>query len=92
MNHKEMTAHIRNRLKAHKLNARVKMSEACGIKYITVVTKNYGSSWTEQESREIAICAQVNGLTMAQGSEIDIENFVQTSCFTGCQRNFEFHG
>lgn len=71
MDHKEMTAHIRKRMKAMKIPARVRMTDICGVEGIQVFVKKYGDKWTDAQRREIAICAKANRLTEARGSEID---------------------
>lgn len=89
--HKELANHIRNRLKAHKVPARVKMNDFCGKSVITIVTPSYEYRWSAEQAREIAICVQVNRLTGAQGSPIDIDNL--TAVLQGTtQQNFEFNG
>ena len=79
MTHKEMTAHIRNRLKAQRIPARVRLYTACGTRYIQVNTVAYEARWSDEERRAIAICADVNGLTGAQGGKIDPELEAQLS-------------
>lgn len=88
--HKEMTKHVRDRLKAHKVPARVKMNDFCGQAVITIVTPSYEYRWTVEQIREIGICAQVNGLTSSRGMPIDLINITQLTGLT--QHNFEFHG
>lgn len=89
MSHKEATTHFRNRLKAAKIKARVKMNEACGIKYITIVTPTYEARFTSDDLKEIGIIAQVLKLTSARGSEIDLDH-IQLLTGKG-QFDFEFH-
>lgn len=90
LTHKERTKHIRGRLKAAGIKAKCRLYEACGTRYISVVTPEYGKYFTPEQLKEIGIIAQVNGLTGARGSSIDLENIVQ---MTGQdQFNFEFHG
>lgn len=90
MDHKELTKHIRGRLKAHKVPARVKMNDFCGTAVVTIVTPSYDYRWSSEELREIGICAQVNRLTLSQGMPIDLAVMVQLTGLT--QHNFEFHG
>jgi hypothetical protein len=87
--HKEITKHIRGRLKAHKVPARVKMNDFCGKTVVTIVTPTYDFRWTPEQLREIGICAQVNKLTRAQGMPIDLDVLVQLTGLN--QINFEFH-
>ena len=49
MNHKEMTAHIRSRIKAAGIKARVRMMSG-GIQ---VYTPKYGVEFSEEEQRTI---------------------------------------
>lgn len=90
LNHKEMTAHIRGRIKASGIKARVSLYTACGIRYIRVVTPSYEvKGFTSEELATLAIIAQVNRLTEAQSSPIDPAIMVQ---LTGKQQfDFEFH-
>lgn len=89
MTHKEITNHFRKRVKAAGIAARVKMNEACGIKYVTVVTPNYEARFNSDHLREIAIIAQVLKLTGARGSVIDLNNITQLTGKT--QFDFEYH-
>lgn len=90
MTHKEMTAHIRKRIKIAKIPARVKMNEWCGRRVITVVTPTYEFRWGADQLKTIGAIAKTNNLTGAQNSPIDIDN---TARLTGAtQLNFEFHG
>jgi len=91
MNHKEMTAHIRNRLKAQNVPARVKMLDACGVRYVTIVTPTYEFRWNAEQAKAIAICVSVNKLTCARGMAIDIDHVAQVLQNT-TQYDFEFHG
>jgi len=87
MSHKEMTSHIRTRVAASGIKARVMMRNYCGVRGIAVVTPAYEIQFTESEQREIRLIAKVNGLTRARGMEIDIELMTDPT-----QVNFEFHG
>jgi hypothetical protein len=90
LNHKETAKHVRNRLKVSKIKARVRMYEACGIRYIAVITPEYGAHFNPEQLKEIGIIASVNGLTEAQGSPVNMDIIVQ---MTGKdQFNFEYHG
>lgn len=73
MNHKEMTAHIRRRLKASGIKAKCSLYDSCGYHWIRVCTPTFGSRFTDGQQKEINLIAKVNGLTKAQGLEIDIE-------------------
>lgn len=93
MNHKEITAHIRRRMKANGVNARVKMDEYCGTKVITVSVPNAAYVWSNEEAKEIAVCVMVNRLTGARGTPIDIAHEVSVlSGTTYASRHYEFHG
>ena len=87
MSQKEMTAHIRKRVAASGIKARVMMRNYCDVRGIAVVTPAYEIKFTESEQREIRLIAKVNGLTCARGTEIDIELMTDPN-----QVNFEFHG
>ena len=87
MSHKEMTSHIRTRVAASGIKARVMMRNYCGVRGIAVVVPAYEIQFTESEQRGIRLIAKVNGLTRARGMEIDIERMTDPS-----QVNFEFHG
>ena len=87
LTHKEMTSHIRARVAASGIKARVMMRNYCGVRGIAVVVPAYEIEFTESEQREIRLIAKVNGLTHARGMEIDIERMTHPM-----QHNFEFHG
>lgn len=93
MNHREMTKHIRGRIKAAKIPARVRLYTACGRNCIQVDRVTHDGVWTGSQAREINLIADVNGLTHAQGSKIDLSEGYWSrvpewrGCFT-----FEFHG
>lgn len=87
MSHKEMTSHIRKRVAASGIKARVMMRKYCGVRGISVVVPAYEIQFTESEQRKIRLIAKVNGLTRARGMEIDIERMTDPA-----QVNFEFHG
>lgn len=71
LNHKEMTAHIRKRVKAAGIKARVRKYDSCGSKWIHVFPVRYDLEFTEDEAREIRLIAHANKLTFARGMEID---------------------
>lgn len=90
LTHKEMTKHVRGRLKASGIKARCRLYEACGVRCIQISTPEYGKHFTPDQLREIGVIAQVNGLTDARRSPIDMDIIVQMTkldTFT-----FEFHG
>jgi hypothetical protein len=86
MTHKEMAAHIRARLKASGIKARVNMNTACGIRYIYIDVPEYEVSFSEAEQREALIIASANRLTLANGGEIDINQMTYRKHFC-----LEFH-
>lgn len=93
LSHKEMTKHIRGRLKACGIKARCSLYTACGTRYIKIGMDRerfFGArEWTEQEALEIGRIAQVNHLTEAQGSPIDLN--IQRQLTKSHEFNFEFH-
>lgn len=70
MNHKEITAHIRKRLKHAAVPCRVMMEESCGYKYVKVVVPTYDAEWTPEQLRTIGLIATVNKLTFVRGMPI----------------------
>jgi len=93
VNHREMTKHIRNRIKAANIPARVRLYTACGRRCIQVFQAEYGKSWTREQAREINVIGDVNGLTHAQGSKIDLSHayWDRVTEWRG-DFVFEFHG
>ena len=89
MTYKEVTKHIRNRIAASGINARVLMKRYCGSETIHIVTPGEGFEikFTESEQREIRLIAKLNGLTLTYGMEIDIERMTNPDQFV-----FEFRG
>lgn len=87
LNHKDMTKHLRNRIAKSGIKARVRLQESCGVKWIQVAVPAFDISFTENEQRTIRTIAQVNGLTLAQGMEIDVEQMTNPRQF-----DFVFHG
>lgn len=90
LTHKEMAKHIRGRLQASGVPARVKMNDFCGQKMISVVTPSFEFRWSPDQLRTIGICAQVNQLTLSRSMPISVEVIEQLVGST--QHNFEFHG
>ena len=86
LTHKEMTAHLRKRIKVAGIKARVDMSEACGVKYIRVFVPAHDVTFTDAEQREIRFIAKCNKLTRARGEEIDVERMTDPMSM-----HFEFH-
>ena len=74
MTHKEITAHIRKRLKAAGIKAKCKMVSFCGCKTVQVAVPTYESRFTSEQIREFVTAAKVNGMTASRGMELDIEH------------------
>lgn len=93
MNHREMTKHIRGRLKAAKIPARCRLFTACGISYVSIDRIAHEAAWTSKQAQEICLIASVNALTAARGSAIDHSDsyWSQVTEWRG-NFNFEFHG
>ena len=72
---KEMTAHIRDRIKAAGIKAKVRKLDETptmgGVIQINVPT--YEAEFSEHEQRSIRGLAATNGLTMVRGQPIDVE-------------------
>lgn len=69
--HTEMTAHLRRKIAAEGIKARVrKWNNNGGIQVFTVA---HNIEFTEAEQRYIRNLAKVNGLTSVRGLEIDVE-------------------
>ena len=73
LTHKELTAHLRKRIKVAGIKARVDMMKTCGCEAIRVFVPAFEVTFTEAEQREIAHIAKVNGLTYANGLEIQVD-------------------
>jgi len=74
MTHKEMTTHIRNRIKAAGIRASVSKYDSCGVQWVRVSTASYDQQFTADEQRQINLIASVNGLTKAGRLAIDVES------------------
>lgn len=72
--HKEVTAHIRKRLKAAGIKAKCKMQSYCGNATIMVAVPAYDARFTSEQIREFVTAAKVNGMTGCRGIELDIEH------------------
>lgn len=81
MSHKEITAHIRGRIKHAGIKARVRLYEACGSRFIQIAGITPDAEFTDEQQREIRIIAQVNGLTLSRGMPIDIEQMTNPKQF-----------
>jgi hypothetical protein len=71
MTHKEMTAHIRSRLKAAGIPAKCSMQVTCGSLHIYVRPVSYVARWTAEQTAAIFRLAHANRLTLVRGMEID---------------------
>lgn len=82
MNHKEMTQHIRNRIKAAGIKARCKMQDGCsGNRVIYVFAPAYGVEFSEADQRTVRLIAKTNRLTWVQGMEINLEQMTNPNEF-----------
>ena len=72
--HKEITAHIRKRLKAAGIKAKCKMVSFCGCDTVQVAVAKFDARFTSEEIREFVTAAKVNGMTGSRGMELDIEH------------------
>lgn len=72
--HKEITAHIRKRLKAAEIKAKCQMSSYCGYDTVMVAVPTFESRFTSDQIREFVTAAKVNGLTGCRGTELDVEH------------------
>lgn len=70
---KEMTAHLRARIAASGIKARVRMAPGAYSKSIQVFPPAYEIEFTHDEQRTIRTIAKSNKLTFVCGIEIDIE-------------------
>lgn len=66
---KEMTAHLRNRIKAAGIKARVRFLG----RQIQVFPVAYGVEFSEADQHTIRFIAKVNKLTRVRGQEIDVD-------------------
>lgn len=86
LNYKEMTAHIRSRLKASGIKAKCKMSQYCGVKAIYITPVTFNDRFSESEQKEILLIAKTNKLTLAKGCEINLDQMTYAN-----EATFEFH-
>ena len=77
MNHKEMTAHIRNRLAKADIKAKCKMQDLCGHKMIAVDAPAYGVTFTAPEQTLIFNIVTANRLTGIRGLPV-VDNGTMT--------------
>ena len=87
MNHKEMTAHIRSRLKYCDIPACCRMLTICGSRVIQVYGVKYESRWTVKQLATIAQIAIANKLTFVRGLPV-----TETHCCAMTERAyFDFY-
>ena len=82
LNHSEMTAHIRKRLKVSGIKARVRksvVSSVFGTGGIQITTPSYDVKFSGEEAREIAFICNCNRLTGVRGDPIDVDLQAQIS-------------
>jgi hypothetical protein len=82
MSHKEMTAHIRARIKKAGISASVSKYESCGSKWIRVAVTAPDRNFTPCEQNAIKIIAQANGLTLARGLPIILHSSTNPQQFS----------
>ena len=71
LTHKEMTAHVRSRLKQAGISAGVRMQSYCGERVIYVYPRGGPyARFTEAEQDTIALIGQVNGLSFVEGKPV----------------------
>lgn len=73
-------AHIRNRIKAAGIKARVRLAPGGGS--MQVFAPAYGLVFSEEEQRQIRLIAKCNRLTLVRGMEIDIEQMTNPETFS----------
>jgi len=74
----EMTAHIRRRIKAAGIKARVrKLDDGC----IQVFAPEYGVTFSDDQQREIRHIADCNRLTLVRGLPIVVEQMTNPETF-----------
>jgi len=89
MDHKEMTSHIRGRIKAAGITAKCSMYTSCGQPMVRVCVPTYDARFNRDEIHAIALIAKSNRLTNAQCSTID--PYHEEKLTGKIQWNFEFH-
>jgi len=84
--HKEVTAHIRQRIAKAGVKASVSKYTSCGVHWVHVSATKPDANFTPLEQTAIKIIAKSNGLTKARGLEIDIHSSTNSQEF-----HFVFH-
>ena len=90
MTHKEMTAHIRGRLKHEGIPARCRLLDVCGMLSIQVFGKTYETKFTREQGFLIGRIARVNGLTFVRGLPVTEEHCANVA--PGAHYDFYFWG
>jgi hypothetical protein len=70
MNHSEMTKHIRGRVKAAGIKARVYKDVSCGSEVIVVAVPNAETTFSDDEQYEIALIGLCNNLSYVRNTPI----------------------
>lgn len=82
MSHKEIVMHIRKRIKREKINAHCSKYESCGYLWVKISGATPEQRFTETEQKTLRTIAKTNGLTRAQGMEIDLERMTDPQQIT----------
>lgn len=73
-------AHIRNRISAAGIKARVRIAPGGGS--LQVLAPAYGVVFSEEDQRQIRLIAKCNRLTWVRGMEINIEQMTNPQSFS----------
>lgn len=84
MDHKKLTAHIRKRIKASGVEAKVKMLNYCGKQMIAVDVRNATATFSEVEQVTIKLIAQYNSLTFSGGLGTNLHHQTHLKAFMFC--------
>ena len=72
VNHKRLTKHLRSRIKAEEIVARVKIREGNeGYKVISVMVPTYDARFAAAEIHKFCVAAKAIGLTLVRGAAIE---------------------
>ena len=77
MTFKEITAHIRRRVRAENIPARVRMVESCGTRIVQVFGVTHEARWTPEQLTLIGRIARVNGLTFVRQMPVTEDHCAQ---------------
>lgn len=81
MNHSEMTKHIRGRVKAAGIKARVYKDSACGSDYIVVCAPAADVVFSDDEQKQIALIGHCNNLTYVRNMPIVLDETTHPQYF-----------